>query len=358
MVELINSVFQEDAFVLERKLVMEPSSIHGDSAVLNPTVLGLENHTNMYFRRVIHTKTKSNLSDIGSAKVIDGVVVERDPNPVISRDNRFDCHGAEDPRATMMDDGLIRLLYTAFDGKTARIALAESDDMNTFQKKGVISPDILISEGVRIVGDEFFRKKWSEDLHNNGDFVIHDKDAILFPRKINGRFAMLHRYDPSVQIMYFDSFDDLRSKDFWVDYLANLRFYHVMGPRQNGWENIKVGGGSVPIETPYGWLMIYHGVGSSPSGNIYSAGAALLDLESPEIVLSRLDNPLFRPKLDWECSGDVSNVVFPEGAVLRGNVLDVYYGGADKRIGLAKINFEALMDALVSKIDSQQLYHS
>lgn len=165
-----------------------------------------------------------------------------------------------------------------------------------------------------------------------GDIVLpYNRNAVLFPRRIGGKYAMLHRPSDQGHTAYGDIFC-ATSPDLvhWGDH------HYVMGPT-SGWQSRKIGPGPVPIETPEGWLVIYHGVRITCSGYIYSAGAALLDLEKPWKVLYRTRRYLLAPTTDYERTGDVPNVVFPTAAVVDEGSGDVslYYGAADTSVCLA-----------------------
>ncbi|MCK4499245.1 hypothetical protein KAU11_02005, partial [Candidatus Babeliales bacterium] len=125
----------------------------------------------------------------------------------------------------------------------------------------------------------------------------------------------------------------------WLEHNKTL-----FGPRADMWDNKKVGITGPPIETKDGWLLIYHGV-SNP-GNIYKLGAALLDLQDPSQVIARTDYPIFEPEMAYEKEGCMPNVVFSCGVVVIKNKLFVYYGGADKVIGVATINLSKLLKNL------------
>jgi predicted GH43/DUF377 family glycosyl hydrolase len=107
-----------------------------------------------------------------------------------------------------------------------------------------------------------------------------------------------------------------------------------------------IGGGCPPIETAAGWLLIYHGLGTSSQGEVYAACAALLDTDDPSKVLARLPYPLFTPQESWERCGVVKDVVFPSGAAVFGNRLFIYYGCADTCIGVASVDMEELLQEL------------
>ena len=155
---------------------------------------------------------------------------------------------------------------------------------------------------------------------------------------------MLHRIFPNIQIAWFDGIEELcrPPDDYWSNYLPSLED-HVVMRREFDWEEKKIGAGPTPIETDEGWLLIYHGVDRN---HVYRAGLALLDLDDPTRVIARSSQPIFEPETDYELIGDVNNVVFPEGAVVIDDVLHMYYGAADKVIGLATANVSDVLMAV------------
>jgi beta-1,4-mannooligosaccharide/beta-1,4-mannosyl-N-acetylglucosamine phosphorylase len=166
-----------------------------------------------------------------------------------------------------------------------------------------------------------------------------NRNCVLFPRKFDGKYAMLHRpsdqgHTPFGDIYYAESPDLLH----W----GKHRF--VMGPKP-GWQSVKTGPGPHPIEIDEGWLLLYHGVWCSCNGYIYGMGAALLDHEKPWKVLHRTKDYLLYPTELYERVGDVSNVIFPSSATIEngGDTLRVYYGCADTCISIA----EAKIDEIV-----------
>jgi beta-1,4-mannooligosaccharide/beta-1,4-mannosyl-N-acetylglucosamine phosphorylase len=171
-------------------------------------------------------------------------------------------------------------------------------------------------------------------------FLPYNRNGVLFPRKINGKFAMLSRpsdtaHTPFGDIFYSESPDLIH----WGHHR------HVMSPT-GGWQATKVGAGPTPIETSEGWLLFYHGVLTSCNGFVYSFGAALLDLEKPWKVIYRTRSYLLNPREYYECVGDVPNVAFPCAALYdppTGRIA-IYYGGADTVTGLAFAKFDELMD--------------
>ena len=184
---------------------------------------------------------------------------------------------------------------------------------------------------------------------HSSQFGMLMKRFHFFPKKINGKFALIHRIHPGIQLVLFEDFSEL-TKTFWDHYLMNLDEHIIMDPEFT-YENNHIGGGCPPIETNYGWLFIYHAVNNTPTGLVYTASAALLDLKNPLKVLGRLRQPLFSPDLPWENEGPVNNVVFPTGTALFGNDLYIYYGAADRCIGVAKVPLDFLLQELNNSIN-------
>jgi len=258
--------------------------------------------------------------------------------------------GVEDPRIVLLG-GVYYLFYTVYDGKNALFAYATSDDLVRFTKHGIISPRITYAEAAKLFGFSktklleryFFFDAFTRD-RGGDDILLWEKDAFIFPKKINNRFALVHRVLPGIQVIYFDDFKQL-TLAYWRDYLRNLGDYVLLDPKYR-FESRNIGGGCPPIETKDGWLLIYHAVEDSPRGKIYRAAAALLDLADPTRVIGRLKKPLFSPTEPWEKQGDVNNVVFPTGAVVKAGRLTLYYGAADKLIAAKSMDLEELLNAL------------
>ncbi len=181
-----------------------------------------------------------------------------------------------------------------------------------------------------------------EDFHFvENAFLPHNRNGVLFPRKINGKYAMFSRpsdtgHTPFGDIFYSESPDMIH----W----GNHRF--VMKPKSWRWESTKIGAGPIPIETSEGWLLIYHGVLTSCNGFVYSMGAALLDLDQPWKVIYRAAPYLMSPQMQYECVGDVPNVVFPCASLHDPNTgrIAIYYGAADTVTGLAFTQIDELVD--------------
>lgn len=172
-------------------------------------------------------------------------------------------------------------------------------------------------------------------------FLPHNRNGVLFPRKINGKYAMLSRPSDNAHTAFGDIFYS-ESPDM-VHWGCHR---HILSPIGGTWQSLKVGGGPTPIETTEGWLMIYHGVLYSCNGYVYSAGAALLDIDRPWIVKYRTAPYLICPQEMYECVGDVPNVFFPCAALHDAETgrIAIYYGAADTVTCLAYTQVDELID--------------
>jgi len=181
--------------------------------------------------------------------------------------------------------------------------------------------------------------------------MLWDKNVIFFPRRIDGKLVFLHRIRPGIQIACVNELKDL-TKEYWEKYFFALHKHIVMDPVY-AHESAYLGSGCPPIETEHGWLLIYHGVEETDRGLIYSACAALLDLNDPSKELARLPNVLFSPEYEWELYGEVNNVVFPTGTALFGDTLFIYYGAADTHIACASLKLSELIAELLTYISKK-----
>ena len=269
--------------------------------VFNPGATRLPDGTTLLLCRVEDRRGHSHLCAARSANGIDGWVIDREPT-LMPDPARYpeELWGIEDPRITFMPElGKFAVTYTAFSKGGPGVALAMTTDFRSFERLGlVMQPD--------------------------------DKDAAMLPRRIDGNFAMLHRpmADSGAHV--------------WISYSPDLTNWGghklvLQARRGAGWDANKVGLSPPLIETPRGWLMIYHGVRQTASGALYRLGLALLDLEHPDQVLRRGDMWVFGPEASYECLGDVGYVAFPGGYTVGedGDTVNLYYGAADTSIALA-----------------------
>ena len=262
------------------------------------------------------------VSSIGCAVSRDGYRFSIEETAVITPQEEWDRYGCEDPRITRFTDNgkeTFLITYTAlsspaFSAKGDRVALATTDDFKNYTRHGVIIPG------------------------------LNDKDAVFFPERINGKMILLHRVPPDIQIVCFDSLEQMIGPEeaFWKEYNSSIE-EHTILKRKYKWESKKIGAGPPPVKTEEGWLLIYHGVDND---HVYRTGVALLDLEDPSRVIARSPHPILEPEADYEKYGDVNDVVFPEGAVVLNDTLFIYYGGADKVCALATVKVKDLLDFL------------
>lgn len=172
----------------------------------------------------------------------------------------------------------------------------------------------------------------------------YNRNGVLFPRKINGKYVMFSRPSDTGHTPFGDIF---LSQSHDLIHWGEHRF--VMAPA-GGWQSTKIGAGPVPIKSPQGWLLFYHGVLTSCNGFVYSFGAALLDLEQPWKVIARAEPYLLSPQTYYECVGDVPNVVFPCAALFDqpSGRIAIYYGGADTVTALAFTHLEEVIDFVLA----------
>lgn len=224
--------------------------------------------------------------------------------------------GVEDPRITPLD-GRFYFSYVCVSRHGPASALASTVDFRTFERHGVI-------------------------------FSPENKDVVLFPGRIGGSFAALHR--PVCGTPF-------TRPEMWVASSPDLIHWGAHAPLNvsgGGWQSGRVGAGAPPVRVPGGWLEIYHG-NRRPArpGEVgaYHAGAILLDSDDPATVRRRSPGPFFVPEADFEVTGFVPNVVFPTGVVQdRGTIL-VYYGAADAFTAVAEFSEQDLMDAMIAPGD-------
>jgi predicted GH43/DUF377 family glycosyl hydrolase len=321
-----------------------------NKGVLNPAAMQEGNSVHLFYRAV----RKGNYSSIGYCKLQGPLtVVERADTPVLFPQYAYESQGVEDPRIVKIN-GQYLMTYAGYDEVNALGALAVSKDLKTFEKAGLIAPEITFAEFRRLaesrtrMNERYFR-------YNERDSIIKkyhkrvfmwDKNLIFFPRKINNKLVFLHRIRPDIQIVSVNSLTEL-TKEFWENYFLNFNEHIVMEPVFSH-EISYIGGGCPPIETEYGWLLIYHGVHDTSKGYVYSACAALLELENPAKEIARLPYTLFSPEHEWEIKGEVNNVVFPTGTALFDDTLYIYYGAADEQIACASVSLSELLEELLT----------
>ncbi|WP_341902428.1 pesticidal protein Cry7Aa [Fluviicola taffensis] len=335
--------------VIKEGILLEKTAHDFEShGVLNPGAIREGSVVHLFYRAV----KEGNYSSIGHC-TLDGPhqIVSRNTNPILFPEFPYEVHGVEDARVCKIDDTYY-LTYTAYDGKNALGSLATSQDLITFEKQGIIVPQLSYSDFEKLLEKAGIEKEHYLGYCNSISFIpernqanlMWDKDVFFFPQRIQGKLCFLHRIKPDIQLVLIDELSDL-TPEFWTSYLSDLKNNTILTPRYDH-EISYIGGGAPPIETESGWLLIYHGVKCTPEGNIYSACASLLDLHDPKKEIARLNYPLFEPEYPWELKGEVDNVCFPCGTTLFGDTLYIYYGAADEQIAYASLSLSELISEL------------
>lgn len=297
----------------------KPENFWESKATFNPAVIDLGGKIHILYR----TLSGDNTSYIGYAMTKNGTdIIERLTDPVYIPREEFEKKkianansGCEDPRLTKIGKN-IYVCYTAFDGiGPPRVAISSISEKDFLAQNWQWEKPVLITPA-----------------------GFDDKDACLFPEKLPGGYFIIHRLGNEICGDYF------KTLDFEKESIKKC--IRIIGPRINSWDSAKVGVAGPPLKTKYGWLLLYHGV--SKSHSTYRLGALLLDLKDPAIVLARSTDPIFEPKEDYEKNGIVNNVVFPCGMTVLNKKLYIYYGGADKVIGVATMELDIILKALVN----------
>ena len=336
----------------------EPGNPQEVEGVLNPAAARGPDGQLYLFPRLV---AKRNYSRIGIARVRfnkagDPTGVERlgiALEPEAEYERRSDgSGGCEDPRVTFVEPRRRYMMsYTAFSPNGPRIALAASEDLFHWQRLGLAT--FAPCNGIALDS-------------------VDDKDASLFPVAIpnpsgHPELALLHRplfpgtrpeetaRRPASRVL------DIDRESIWISYCPTAlqgkehdRFgqftsHHRLATPVSPWERLKIGGGTPPILTRHGWLIVYHGVSDHAAPNseahqlCYSAGVMVLSKKHPQVIRYRSAEPVLKPELLKERSGTIANVVFPTGIDRRDDLgspdrFDVYYGMADNRIGVARLD--------------------
>lgn len=333
--------------VKKEGIILQTSNLDFENeSVLNPAVWQDGDKVHLFYRAV----HDNNQSCIGYCRLDGPLTIEQKNNtPFLSPKFDYEKHGMEDPRIVKIDD-LYYLTYVAFDGANALGALATSTDLVTFERQGIIVPQISYANFDLLTrNNPELNKKYLS--YNPGANILADKDFVFFPRRINDKLTFLHRIKPDIQITAINSLDEL-TDDFWKNYFLDFGNHIFIEPKYNH-EASYVGSGCPPIETEHGWLITYHGVKVNGKGYEYSCCVALMDLDTPQREIARLPYPLFKPELDYELKGDVDDVCFPTGTALFGDRLYIYYGAADELIACASVSLTALLDELIAIANSK-----
>ncbi|MHC4646296.1 MAG: glycoside hydrolase family 130 protein [Planctomycetota bacterium] len=281
------------------------------NAVFNPAAVKLNTETLL----LIRAEDLRGFSHLTLARSADGFTNwEIDSNPTLEADpnSREEKWGLEDPRIIWLEEQKqFAITYTSFSEGGPVVSLAITKNFKTFARLGGLLPP-------------------------------EDKDACLFPRRFKGRFALIHRPIVRSEAHIWISFSpDLKH---WGDHRTLIKTRHAY------WDGHRVGLACQPIETAQGWMIFYHGVRMTTAGAIYRVGLALLDLDEPWKVLRRSSEWVLGPREEYERIGDVSDVVFPTGAVVNKETdqLNLYYGAADSTVAVATARLSEITDYLLS----------
>jgi predicted GH43/DUF377 family glycosyl hydrolase len=264
--------------------------------VFNPAVV----YDNGLFHLLYRAMGVDGISRIGYAVSIDGFNFLRLDKPVFTPKLILEPRGCEDPRVVKLESAFF-MTYTAYSDKGVRIGLATTNNFIQWERYGI---------------------KCGE---------TNNKDAVLFPEKIDCKYVLLHR--PMLE----------EQMGIWISYSDNLAEWH--GEREimaagGGWEGKKIGAGAPPIKTEKGWLLIYHGVDED---GVYRMGAAMFSLEDPSKLLYRYPEPILEPEAYYEIRGEIPRVVFASGACEVMNRYYIYYGSADRVVCVATVDKEELL---------------
>jgi len=290
------------------------------NTVFNPAATDFNGKTLL----LVRVEDRRGFSHLTKAVSEDGVTnwqIDKWPTLEASPDYPEEAWGIEDPRITRIDElNRWAVVYTSFSRSGPTVSLALTRDFVSFEKMGSIMPP-------------------------------EDKDAALFPRKFKNRWMLIHRpIGP-----HFGNMQLGPGAHIWISCSEDLKYWGdhsiLINARNGGWWDAnKVGLCAQPLETPDGWLILYHGVRRTAAGSLYRLGLALLDRENPMRVLRRSDEWIFGPEERYEREGDVPDVVFPCGWVLdkANGKVRMYYGAADSCICLATASLNDLLEYIKS----------
>lgn len=247
----------------------------------------------------------TSISHLRLARSKDGIHFTVEDRPFIQPDRELEAFGTEDARITQIGDTYY-INYTAVSGNGITTALAVTKDFKTVEKQGII-------------------------------FVTENRDVTIFPEKIGGNYYALTRPVPR----------QIGTARMWVAQSPDLYYWGRHCPLdlpRYEWDSARNGGGAVPIRTEKGWLILYHG--ADRQSNRYCMNAALLALDNPEKVIAAAKEPVLQPEAPYELEGFYPNVVFSCGAFLENEVVNMYYGAADRVMALARAELSDIWKAM------------
>jgi beta-1,2-mannobiose phosphorylase / 1,2-beta-oligomannan phosphorylase len=262
--------------------------------------------------RVIRYKDKDYLTTLSHLRLMcssDGKAFHEPEgySPIYGK-SKLESYGIEDCRVTELN-GIYNLTYTMVSAYGVGVGLMQTRDWKRFDEKGMIFPP-------------------------------HNKDCAIFEEKIRDHYYALHR----------PSSPQLGGNYIWLAESSNLIHWGnhkcIATTRKNKWDSARIGAGAAPIQTPKGWLVIYHGADES---HRYCLGALLLDINDPSKVIARSEKPLMEPTEEYELKGFFGNVVFTNGHIVKGDTIYMYYGASDEVICGAELSINEILDSLSLK---------
>lgn len=292
-------------------------------------------------------------------------------NPIIQRNPLPDVSRIFNSAVTPYDNGFVGVFRGEQRNGVPHVYFGTSSDALkwNFQKEKITFTDetgspfqpIYAYDPRLIQIDDTYYIIWCQDMYGaavgmakttdfktftrlENPFLPYNRNAVLFPRKINGNFVMLSRPCDNGHTAFGDIFISESS-----DMIYWGKHRHVMGKSNNWWERLKIGGGAAPIETDKGWLLFYHGAVQTCSGYVYSAGAAILDINEPSKVLHRCSRYILTPEEWYEEQGFVPNVCFPCASLHDSQTgrIALYYGCADSYVGIAYTTADEIYDYIL-----------
>ncbi len=290
---------EEPLWRSELNPIITQRAIKGGNSICNSAVVPFKGE----FAGIFRIERNDRVMKIHRGFSKDGINWDIDPTPIDDITER-----GYDPRVVKIDDTYYIIFCNCQNGPT--IGLAKTKDFEKFE----------------FIGNAF---------------LPFNRNGVLFPKKINGNFALLSRPSDNGMTPFGDIYlSESPDLVFWG------KHKHVMSPEMFGWEEVKIGAGPMPIETSEGWLLIYHGVLRSCNGFVYSAGAAILDKDEPWKVKYRAKPYIITPEEPYELMGNVQNVVFPCACLCDADTgrLTIYYGAADTVVGMAHTTVDRLID--------------
>lgn len=263
--------------------------------------------------RVIRDVTQStgfayltSISYIRIARSKDGRRFTIDDKPVVYPSERLESFGIEDPRITQIGDTYY-IYFSAVSPAGIGVSMVSTKDFISITHHGMI-------------------------------FCPDNKDVLIFPERVNGKYYALHR--PTLK--------SIGSPEIWIAQSDNLIHWgnhkHLIGLREGLWDSGRIGGGAVPIRTEKGWLELYHG---ATREHRYCMGAVLLDLNDPTKVIARSEKPILEPEADYEKNGFFGDVVFSCGILVEGDVVKMYYGVADTSMACAELSLKEILNSVI-----------